>query len=65
MPEQISLKLCLLTSITEKSEGEVENKVLISTPKNNGVTPQIQIGDEQNPIGGARRQRLTAMKYKE
>lgn len=52
MPEQVSLKLCLLTSITEKSEEEVENKVLISTPKNNGIACQIQSGDDQNPIGG-------------
>jgi hypothetical protein len=52
MPEQISLKLCLLTSITEETGEEVGNEVLISNPKNNGMTFQIQTGDEQNPIGG-------------
>jgi hypothetical protein len=52
MPEQISLKLCLLTSITEKSEEKVENKVLISNPKNNDIACQIRSGDEQNPVSG-------------
>jgi hypothetical protein len=52
MPEQISLKLCLLTSITEETGEEVENEVLISNPKNNGIACQIQSGNDQNPIGG-------------
>lgn len=54
MPEQISLKLCLLTSITEETGEEVENEVLISNPKNNGIACQIRRGDKQNPMSEGR-----------
>ncbi len=34
MPEEISLKLCLLTSLEERSREEVENDLLVSVFKN-------------------------------
>jgi hypothetical protein len=52
MSEQVSLKLCLLTSITEETGEEVENEVLISNPKNNGIPCQIRSGDKQNLVSG-------------
>jgi len=50
MTERVSLKLCLLTSITEETGEEVESEVLISNPKNNGIACQIQSGDKQNHV---------------
>jgi hypothetical protein len=50
MPKEISLKLCLLTTLTEKSEEEVENEDLISNSENNCTSCQIQSGDKQNSI---------------
>jgi hypothetical protein len=61
MAEQVSLKLCLLTSIIEKSEEEVEDKVLISNPKNNVLPYQIQSRDRQNSISGVRREDMNRM----
>ena len=54
MPKEISLKLCLLTTLTEKSEEEVENEVSISKPENDPDS-----GDKQSPIpaGGAHTER--------
>ena len=45
MPEQISLKLCLLTSLIEKSEEEAENEASVSNPKNDRDS-----ADKQSPI---------------
>ena len=45
MPKEISLKLCLLTTLTEKSEEEVENEDSISKPENDPDS-----GDKQSPI---------------
>ncbi|MCK4385100.1 MAG: hypothetical protein KAW52_02430 [candidate division Zixibacteria bacterium] len=50
MPKEISLKLCLLTTLTEKSEEEVENEDLISNSENNCTSGQIQSADKQNSI---------------
>jgi hypothetical protein len=50
MTEQVSLKLCLLTSITEETGEEVENEVLISNPKSNCTPGQIRRGDKQNHV---------------
>ena len=50
MPKEISLKLCLLTTLTEKSEEEVENEDLISNSENNCTSGQIQSGEKQNSI---------------
>jgi len=50
MQEQISLKLCLLTSITEKSGEEVENEVLPANSKKNCILCQIRSEDKQNSI---------------
>jgi hypothetical protein len=61
MTEQVSLKLCLLTSIIKKSEEEVEDKVLISNPKNNVLPYQIQSRDRQNSISGVRREDMNRM----
>jgi hypothetical protein len=52
MSEQVSLKLCLLTSITEETGEEVESEVLISNPKSNCTPCQTRSGDKQNPISG-------------
>jgi hypothetical protein len=48
MPKEISLKLCLLTTLTEKSGEEVENEVSISNPENNADS-----ADKQSPIPAA------------
>jgi len=48
MPKEISLKLCLLTTLTEKSGEEVENEVSISKPENDPDS-----GDRQSPIPAA------------
>ena len=50
MPKEISLKLCLLTTLTEKSEEEVENEDLISNSENNCTSGQIQNREKQNSI---------------
>jgi hypothetical protein len=54
MPEQISLKLCLLTSITEETGEEAENEVLISDSKGNCTPGLIRSRDKQNLISGGR-----------
>jgi len=45
MPKEISLKLCLLTTLIEKSGEEVEDEVSISEPENDPDS-----GDGQSPI---------------
>jgi hypothetical protein len=45
MPQEISLKLCLLTTLVEKSGEEVENEAIISDPENHHDR-----GDKQNSI---------------
>lgn len=45
MREEISLKLCLLNCLVEKSGGEVEEEVLISNPNED---PDRE--DKQNPL---------------
>jgi len=45
MPKEISLKLCLLTTLTEKPGDEVESEVSISKPENDPDS-----GDKQSPI---------------
>jgi hypothetical protein len=45
MPKEISLKLCLLTSLVEKSGEKVEKEPIISDPENHHDR-----GDKQNSI---------------
>jgi hypothetical protein len=52
MQKEISLKLCLLTSITEKSEEEVAKEVLIAHPESNGASCQVQRKDKKNSVSG-------------
>lgn len=45
MPKEISLKLCLLTSLEERSREEVESEALVSAPENDRDR-----GDRPSPV---------------
>jgi hypothetical protein len=63
MQKEISLKLCLLASITENSEEEIENEVLISNSKSNYPPCLIQSEGKQNLLSGLGQQQMTMKKY--
>ncbi len=50
MSKEISLKLCLLTSLVEKPEEEIEKEVLPSTPKNNCAPGKFHSVDKKNSL---------------
>jgi hypothetical protein len=52
MQKEISLKLCLLTSITEKSEEEVAKEVSIAHPERNYASCPVRGEDKKNSASG-------------